>query len=77
MKWTYETADGKKSIDRKVAELVKYVNDHVQHMNTEEAVLWAQNTIEQGIKNIAASTVAIRVDDEHIAEIAYHALTGD
>ena len=70
MRFTYETADGKKSVDRKIAKLVKYVNDHVRHMDTDEAALWAQKTIEQGVKNIARDVVAVR------AEVAYHALTG-
>ncbi|MFH1616933.1 MAG: hypothetical protein ABIG61_17845 [Planctomycetota bacterium] len=62
MTFSYETSDGKKSIDRKVAKLVKYVNHHVKHMSDEEATAWAQRTIEQGIKNIASYTVAVRID---------------
>ena len=62
MKFNVQTADGKKSIDRKVAKLVRYVNEHVQHMATDEATEWARRTIENGVKNLASYCVAVRVD---------------
>ena len=61
MTFHLETADGKKSLDRKVAKLVRYVNDHVRNCApTEEAIEWARTTIERGIQNLASHCVAVR-----------------
>jgi len=74
MKFSYETSDGYKSIDRKIKKLIAYVNDRIDlwmqieaHKYNNPAELenaiskWAAETIRRGIKNIAENTVVYRV----------------
>jgi len=71
MKFGYETVEGRKSLDRRIAKLVAYVNEQVEKQTIHRSLAdptdqnvadWAIQTIEQGIKNIAESTIAYRID---------------
>ena len=66
MKFEVLTVDGKKSLDRKIARLLGYVNNHVEHISSDNecydsSLKWAQKTIEDGIVNIAKNCFANRV----------------
>ena len=65
--------DGSKSIDHKVKKLVAYVNSRInQQLNQtdlfrgdwteEKRIDWARETIETGVKNIAADVFADRIE---------------
>lgn len=61
MEFTVETADGKKSIDRKIQKLLKYVNYNINALNwktEEDAIGWGREVIEGGIRNIMTSCIA-------------------
>ncbi len=67
MKFTATHADGCKSLDRKIAKLVTYVNERVSrvpndYLAEEEAITWARQTIERGIRNLADNMFADRVE---------------
>jgi len=60
----YMTMEGYRSLDRRIAKLVAYVNEHINNPKWDktEAIAWGKKTVEQGIKNIANNTFAYLVE---------------
>ena len=70
MKFRIENPTGRVSIDRQVKRLLDHVNRRLTETKVgprgwtddEQAVRWARDTIEQGIKNIAGQFEAQRIE---------------
>ena len=75
MRFEYRCADGRKSLDRKIAQTVKWVNKQIENipnnglvsnregnvMSEDEAAKWARDVIEQAARNLISNCFAQRV----------------